>query len=87
MSSARKDVESRHERAVARTLERADEAAERGQHATALGWLQTIEAIGDHLSSDYQRKREEWRSALGTERTRAKTAVDVTPRRRRLSTP
>ena len=48
---------------VARTLEWADEAAERGQHATALEWLQTLETI-DALSSEYRCKRERWRRAL-----------------------
>jgi hypothetical protein len=57
-------VQARHEQAVARTLEWADEAAERGQHATALEWLQTLEVMGDQLSSEYQRKRERWRRAL-----------------------
>lgn len=57
-------LQARHEQTVARTLERADEAAERGQHATPLGWLQTLEAIGDELSSEYQSKREIWRRAL-----------------------
>jgi hypothetical protein len=68
VSSGRGDtvsaVQARHEQAVARTLEWADEAAERGQHATALEWLQTLEAIGDELSSEYRRKRERWRRAL-----------------------
>ena len=72
MSAARGDpvsaVEVRHEQAVARTLEWADAAAERGQHATALEWLQTLEAIGDELSSEYQRKRQRWRRALVGER-------------------
>jgi len=67
MSEVRDDkvspAQARHQRAVARTLERADDAAERGDHVTALGWLQTLEAIGDDLSSEYQRKREEWRRA------------------------
>ena len=67
MSAARGDtvsaVQARHEQAVARTLEWADAAAERGQHATALEWLQTLEAIGDELSSEYQRKRHRWRQA------------------------
>lgn len=67
MRAARGDpisaLQARHEQTVARTLnartlERADEAAERGQHATPPGWLQTLEAIGDELSSEYQSKRE-----------------------------
>ncbi|HYB26159.1 MAG TPA: hypothetical protein VEF89_06075 [Solirubrobacteraceae bacterium] len=72
MSSGRGDtvsgLQARHEQAVARTLEWAEEAAERGQHATALEWLQTLETMGDELSSEYERKRERWRRALVGER-------------------
>jgi len=71
-------VRARHEQAVARTLEWADEAAERGQHATALEWLQTLEAIGDELSSEYQHKRERWRRALPGERAGTRTSVGAT---------
>jgi len=66
-------AQARHVRAVARTLEWADQAAERGQHATALEWLQTVEAIGDELSSEYQSKRNRWRRALMADRA-AQTA-------------
>jgi hypothetical protein len=83
MSAARGDtvsaVQARHEQAVARTLEWADAAAERGQHATALEWLQALEAIGDELSSEYQRKRHRWRRALVGERAAARTPVGATP--------
>jgi hypothetical protein len=61
-------AQARHDRAVARTLEWADQAAERGQHATALEWLQTVEAIGDELSGEYQSKRNRWRRALMADR-------------------
>ena len=39
--------------AVARSLQWADEAAERGDHSDALAWLHVIEAIGDELPDTY----------------------------------
>ena len=42
----------RHEQAVARTLDWSDQAAEDGDDANALTWLQALEAIGGPLSSD-----------------------------------
>jgi len=48
---------AKHERAVIQTLEWADEAAARGQHADALGWVQTVEAVSDQLSGLYQHRR------------------------------
>ena len=53
----------RHEQAVARTLDWSDQAAEDGDAANALTWLQALEAIGDPLSNDYQKKRQAWRRA------------------------
>ncbi len=50
----------RHAHAVARSLRWADEAAERGDHANALGWVETVLAIGDRLPEEYERKRAEW---------------------------
>ncbi len=63
-------ADARHQHAVAQTLGRADDAAERGDHAVALGWLKVLDAIGEQLSSDYERKRESWRGALRTAQTR-----------------
>jgi hypothetical protein len=57
--------EERHERAVARTLEFAEEAAGRGDYTDPLGWLQTLEAIGRILPVEYLSKREAWRLAAG----------------------
>ena len=58
----------RHEQAVARTLDWSDQAAEDGDAANALTWLQALEAIGDPLSDDYQKKRQAWRRALRLDR-------------------
>ena len=60
--------EARHAVAVARTLQWADEAAERGDHSDALAWLHVIEAIGDELPETYQTKRHAWLLAFGTDR-------------------
>jgi len=46
--------------AVLRALELADAAAERGEHAEALAWLQTLEAIGHRLDPVYENKRASW---------------------------
>ncbi len=39
----------KHAQAVANSLGEADQAADRGQYADALGWLQTLRAIGEEL--------------------------------------
>ena len=60
--------EARHERAVARTLEYAEEAASRGDFSEALAWLETLEAIGRRLPTEYASKRLEWRLAVAGDR-------------------
>jgi hypothetical protein len=60
--------EARHERAVARTLEFAEEAASRGHLSDALAWLETLEAIGRRLPDEYVSKRLEWRLAVTDDR-------------------
>jgi hypothetical protein len=61
--------EARHERAVARTLEFAEEAASRGDFSEALAWLETLDAIGRRLPSEYASKRLEWRLAVADQRS------------------
>ncbi|HVW17984.1 MAG TPA: hypothetical protein VHB30_07020 [Solirubrobacteraceae bacterium] len=46
------------------SLRHADRAAERGDHADALGWLRAIEACGDSLPEEYAAKQQAWRRAL-----------------------
>jgi len=67
------DSAARHEQAVAQTLEWADEAAARGDHADALAWLNTVEAVGDGLSPDYESRRAQWRTVLRDRRSDRQT--------------
>ncbi|HSO98626.1 MAG TPA: hypothetical protein VLP43_06720 [Solirubrobacteraceae bacterium] len=55
--------------AVPRALELADAAAERGQYAEALGWLQTLEASRHQLDAAYADKRVRWRLKVEEDRT------------------
>jgi signal transduction histidine kinase len=48
------DSEAKHPEAVARSLQWADELAERGDHSDARAWLQMIEAIDDELPETYE---------------------------------
>ena len=59
----------RHLAAVARTLQWADESAERGDHLDAIAWLKTLEAIGDKLPEVYEIRRDSWRAQLRRTRT------------------
>jgi hypothetical protein len=61
---AGRDADARHARAVVSSLRHADRAAERGDHADALGWLRAIEACGDSLPEEYAAKQQAWRRAL-----------------------
>ncbi len=58
------DAGARHALAVAQTRRWADQAAARGDHAEALAWLKTVEAVGERLSADDEDKRAQWGSAL-----------------------
>ena len=51
---------TKHEAAVRRSLDWADEAAERLDYAGALRWLAAVEATGDQLSGEYLDKRRGW---------------------------
>jgi hypothetical protein len=52
--------EAKHVAAVARTLQWADESAERGDLFDAIAWLGTVEAIGDKLPEVYEIRRDSW---------------------------
>jgi hypothetical protein len=66
--------EAKHLVAVARTLQWADEAAERGDHFDAVAWLETLEAIGDQLPEVYENRRAAWSAQLGGTRVTEETA-------------
>jgi hypothetical protein len=61
--------DERHLAAVGRTLQWADESAERGDHLDAIAWLKTLEAIGDELPEAYEIRRHSWCAQLRQTRT------------------
>lgn len=69
--------EAKHLAAVARTLQWADESAERGDYLDALAWLDTVEAIGDELPEAYEDRRGSWslsEAVLATNETHRPTS-------------
>jgi len=54
----------RHRAAVRRSLGWAQESADRGDYADALGWIGVLEAIGEQLPPGYQAKRQAWDDQL-----------------------
>lgn len=70
----RLNPETRHRAAVARSLGWADDAAARDDHTDALSWLGTIEAIGDHLTPEYEAKRQTWLELAGANRRRKRNS-------------
>jgi hypothetical protein len=56
--------DTRHERAVARSLVHADLAAQDGDLREALAWLSVLDSMGDPLPAEYERKRRAWHAAL-----------------------
>ena len=70
------DAAARHTLAVAQTRDWADEAAARGDHAGALAWLRTVEAVGERLSAEDEDKRARWGNALRERRRRSIEGMD-----------
>ena len=62
------DRSERHLAAVRRSLGWAQESADRGDYADALGWMGVLEAIGEQLPPDYQAKRRAWAGLLARNR-------------------
>ncbi|HZE18297.1 MAG TPA: hypothetical protein VE197_22840 [Mycobacterium sp.] len=60
-------MEARHEQAVARALEFAEEAASRGDFTEPLASLRTLDDSGRRLPGEYLTKREEWRLAAAAD--------------------
>jgi hypothetical protein len=48
--------------------ERAEESADRGEYADALSWLETLEALDEPLSDEWEAKRRAWHESLRTAR-------------------
>jgi hypothetical protein len=64
-------LDSRHQQAVARTLEWAADAARRNDLRDALAWLETIEAVDERLPEGWEEQRKEWEADLAlSEKTR-----------------
>jgi hypothetical protein len=56
----------RHTMAVRGSLGYAQDSADRGDYADALGWIGVLEAIGEQLPAVYQTRRQAWGRALAT---------------------
>ena len=56
--------EAKHLATVMRTLQWADESAERGDYCESLAWLDTVEAIGDELPEFHETRRDFWSAQL-----------------------
>ena len=54
----------RHRAAVRSSLRWAQESADRGDYADALGWIRVLEAIGAPIPPAYQAKRRVWDDEL-----------------------
>jgi hypothetical protein len=57
-------TDDRYTMAVRRTLGWAQESADRGDYADALGWIGVLAAIGEQLPAAYETKRRAWAAAL-----------------------
>jgi hypothetical protein len=69
--------EAKHLAAVARTLQWADEAAERGDHFDAVAWLETLDAIGDQVPDVYESRRGSWSAQIARTQATDETAVST----------
>ena len=58
---------AKHLAAVARTLQWADECADRGDLLDAIAWLGTLEAIGDEVPGVYAVRRDSWSARAGAD--------------------
>lgn len=50
----------RHQAAVRNSFGWAQDSADRGDYADALGWIDVLEAIGEDIPPDFQAKRRDW---------------------------
>jgi hypothetical protein len=49
--------------AIKQSLRWAQESADRGDYPEAVGWIQTLELIGEKVPPSYEAKRREWDAA------------------------
>jgi hypothetical protein len=76
MSTTQDDSRTgKHAQAVANSLSEADQAAGLGQYADALGWLETLRAIGEDLPDEYELKRAAWMDLLSAAREQPRPAL------------
>lgn len=54
---------SQHLAAVTNSLAWAQQSADRGDYADAIGWLEAVEATGHQLSPAHQTKHRAWQAA------------------------
>jgi hypothetical protein len=58
--------DDRHRAAVESSLQRAREAADRGDYADAIAWVQVVQATGEEIPHQDQLQYQTWRDALAT---------------------
>jgi len=58
----------RHRAAVGNSLGWAQESADHGDYARALGWIGVLEAIGEQIPPGYEAKRRVWLNEIVTHR-------------------
>jgi hypothetical protein len=58
------DRDERHAAAVRMSLGWAQESADRGDFAEALGWIGVLDAIGERIPPSYEAKRRSWDGQL-----------------------
>ncbi len=63
-SATSQDRASRHSAAVKRSLRWAQESADRGDYADALGWIKVLETIGERVPPSYLAKSRVWNDEL-----------------------
>jgi len=63
-SAASTERSERHNAAVKRSLQWAQESADRGDYADAIGWISVLETIGERIPPSYLAKSRSWNDAL-----------------------
>lgn len=72
----------RHRTAVRRSLGWAQESADRGDYADALGWIRVLEAIGEEIPPGYRARRRAWELELVAHPTAVELVRSEPPARR-----